>query len=174
MARAILYNKRKPLVELEIERTKVTQIYRVLDEVCLPIVLQDRLTTNTINDWLSKRIIPEKRDGMTEIRSRFSGFANFNNMFSLSDQYWFQFNEDETWDKLNFFTNSYAEDFGKMFFSPWEVREENLSLSTPDITTNGVLRKRWIREENGESYLIKAGSKFYHQEPLSEVLHLLH
>ena len=50
MARAILYNKRKPLVELEIERTKVTQIYRVLDEVCLPIVLQDRLTTNTIND----------------------------------------------------------------------------------------------------------------------------
>lgn len=57
-----------------------------------------------------------------------------------------------------------------MFFSPWEVREENLSLSTPDITTNGVLRKRWIREENGESYLIKAGSKFYHQEPLSEVL----
>lgn len=82
MARAILYNKRKPLVELEIERTKVTQIYRVLDEVCLPIVLQDRLTTNTINDWLSKRIIPEKRDGMTEIRSRFSGFANFNNMFS--------------------------------------------------------------------------------------------
>ena len=170
MTRAILYNKRKPLVELEIEKTKVTQIYRVLDEVCLPIVLQDRLTTNTINDWLSKRIIPEKRDGMTEIRSRFPGFANFNNMFSLSDQYWFQFNENETWDELNFFTNPYAEDFGKMFFSPWEVKEENLLLSTPDITTNGVLRKRWIREENGESYLIKAGSKFYHQEPLSEVL----
>ena len=170
MARAILYNKRKPLVELEIEKTKVTQIYRVIDEVCLPIVLQGHLTTDTINDWLSKRVIPEKRDGMTEIRAHFSGFANFNNMFSLSDQYWFQFNEDETWDKLNFFTNSYAEDFGKMFFSPWEVREENLSLSTPDITTNGVLRKRWIREENGESYLIKAGSKFYHQEPLSEVL----
>ena len=157
-------------MELEIEKTKVTRIYRVLDEVCLPIVLQNRLTTDTVNDWLSKRIIPEKRDGMTEIRSRFSGFANFNNMFSLSDQYWFQFNEKETWDELNFFTNPYAEDFGKMFFSPWEVKEENLSLSTPDITTNGVLRKRWIREGNGESYLIKAGSKFYHQEPLSEVL----
>lgn len=170
MVKAILYNKRRPLVELELEGTEITQIYKVLDEVRLPIVLQNKLNLKTINEWLTKRLIPKKREGITEVESRFGKIKGLNNMFSLSDQYWFQFNKNETWDKLNFFTNSYVDDFGKIFFSPWEVNEANLSLPSPDITTNGVLRKRWIREDDGVSYLVKAGSKIFHQEPLSEVL----
>ena len=170
MAKAILYNKRRPLIELELKGTEVTQIYRILDEIRLPVILQNNITLSAINDWISKRLIPEKRDGLNEVKSRFNELKGFNNMFSLSDQYWFQFNDKETWDDLNFFTNTYANDFGKMFFSPWEVNEANLSLPSPDITTNGVLRKRWVQEKDGISYLIKAGSKVYLQEPLSEVL----
>lgn len=170
MGKAILYNKRRPLLELEMENQQVTKVYRVLDELRLPIILQDNLSLKPVNEWITKRLIPEKRDGLARMKHRFPGFDHYKNMFSLSDQYWFQYDESETWDELNFFTNGYAEDFGKMFFSPWEVDEEKLSLPSPDRTTNGVLRKRWTQGEDGISSLIKAGSKVFHQDPLSEVL----
>lgn len=170
MGKVILYNKRRPLLELEMEEHKVIKINRTLDELRLPMILQDNLSVKAINEWITKRLIPDRRDGLLEVKHRFTGFDNYRNMFSLSDQYWFQHDESETWDKLNFFTNWYEEDYGKMFFSPWEVREEMLGLPTPDTTTNGVLRKRWTQISDGTSYLIKAGSKVYHQEPISEVL----
>ena len=152
------------------QKQQVIKVYRVLDELRLPIILQDNLSVKSVNEWIMKRLIPEKRDGLARIRHKFPGFDNYSNMFSLSDQYWFQQHDSETWEELNFFTNEYEEDFGKMFFSPWEADETKLLLPSPDRTTNGVLRKRWVQGEDGVSSLIKAGSKAFHQDPLSEVL----
>lgn len=170
MARAILYNKHTPLIDLEIDGLVVKKINEVIDHKFLPIILQDNLNLETLNFWIERRMLPQKREKIDYVKTYFAGFDNFGNMFSLSDQYWFKFNKNDNWENLNFFTNDYCEDVGKMFMAPWDVNRDCIGLPSPDLATNGVLMKRWVKEDDGFSYLIKTGSKVYHQDPLSEVL----
>lgn len=164
-----MYNKHTPLLVLDIKGPQVQRIREVLCTTHLPIILQDNLSEESMNQWMEKRIIPDKRDGINTAREYFPTFERYENMFSLSDQYWFRFRSKETWERLNFFTNDYSTIVGDLFFSPWSMEEKDLTSHSPDLTTNGVLKKVWIKED-GVSYLYKAGSDIYHQEPLSEVL----
>ena len=174
MAHAYLCNGPNPIIDVEIEKGNVVTINEVIkeNEHLLPILFQgDRdITLKELNDWLDKRKIPERREGIKESRLLFPNFENYHHMLSLSDQYWFQYRKKEKWEKLNFFDNSYPQEKGLLFFEPWKVDPKNIQYETPDATTGGVLRKRWIQDENKNSYLIKARSKAYHQAPLSEVL----
>lgn len=43
-----------------------------------------------------------------------------------------------------------------------------VDMVSPDITTDGVLKKRWLTIK-GEQSLLKGGSAPFHQEPLNEV-----
>ncbi len=167
--KAYLYNKEQPVMQCEIENGKVVKLLGVLDPARMPVMLSYDCTLERINGWLNKRAIPPKREGLREARLAFPGLDANHNMFSLSDQYWFRYNKKETWKDLNFFTNDYQIETGKAFFTPWAVDREQLSRPSPDLTTGGALMKAWVREE-GRSYLYKAGSEVYHQEPLSEVL----
>lgn len=149
---------------------EVKSIDRVLDEQRLPIILQRNMTTEQLNSWITKRKIPENREGLEEAHLKFGNFENFHCMFSLSDQYWFQHADSENWDDLNFFNNRYAEDPGDVFFTPWSANKARIRLPSPDMTTNGVLRKRWHQDEDGISWLIKAGSHKFGQQPITELL----
>ena len=174
MAKAYLCNGPRQLLAVEIEKGMVIKVYEVIkeNEHLLPVILQSDRGINLpdINEWLSRRKIPEKREGIKEARLQFRNLENYHNMFSLSDQYWFKYKTSEKWEKLNFFDNYYPQERGLLFFEPWRVDPKNIDYETPDTTTGGVLRKRWIQDDKKISYLIKARSKTYHQEPLSEVL----
>lgn len=165
----IMYNKDRPLLLLEMKGTVVKRIKQVIDKKYLPICFQNELTVDSLNEWITKRLMSEKREGLDEARREFPHFENYGCMFSLSDQYWFKRNKHQTWEALNFFTNSYTEDVGKIFFSPWEIDPDHVGSVSPDLVTNGVLRKAWVKE-NGKNYLYKAGSEKHHQQPISEVL----
>lgn len=170
--KVMCFNKTYPIFTCEIEdNASITMLYDVIDETHMPIMLQDGgFTIENVNKWAMQRKIPETREGLAEARQSFRGFEYYHNMFSLSDQYWFQFTQKENWKKLNFFTNTYQHETGKIFLKPWEVDSKLLKEANPDLTTNGVLKKRWIQQDNGISYLVKAGSKKYNQNPISEVL----
>lgn len=170
--KVLCYNKTHPIFTCDLEENgTITKLYELIDEKHLPINMQDGgFNLEEVNKWAYLRRIPEKREGLSSARTSFRGFENYHNMFSLSDQYWFQHTQKESWKRLNFFTNSYQNETGKIFFEPWDVDTKQLKLNTPDLTTNGVLRKRWIQQENGISYLIKAGSRAYNQSPIAEVL----
>lgn len=170
LEKAIMYNKHTPLLSVDIENGHVKRILQCIDDEHLPIILQDNLTEETLNEWLGKRKLPEKREGYSLVRRYFPGIEMSRNMFSLSDQYWFRFRKNETWDCLNFFTNPYSEDVGIAFFTPWKFEAGHRFQQSPDQMTNGALRKRWTRNGDGTSYLIKAGSSTLHQEPITEVL----
>ena len=170
MERTAMFNKHKLLLVLDIDNGTVHRIVQVVDTEHLPVVLQDNLTVETLNRWMSKRKIPDSREGLPAMQNDFPGFQQYHCMFSLSDQYWFRYRKDETWDGLNCFTNPYSEDLGKAFFTPWEFETGHRFPPSPDLMTNGALRKRWTREEDGTSFLIKAGSKKLRQEPITEVL----
>lgn len=167
--KAYLYNKNRPVLQCEMMDRRVIQINQVLQPEFLPVCLSYNTTVEAVNEWLAARMIPENREGLRKARLSFPEFENYGNMFSLSDQYWFKFRKSESWDDLNFFTNDYQTEIGKIFFTPWQVDESKMKDPSPDMTTNGVLKKAWIKED-GKSFLYKAGSKQFHQEPLSEVL----
>lgn len=165
---AVCYNKRIPIFTCEIEKNQIIKLKEILDKDHFPIILQKNYTVQSMNKWLQSRMISEKRDGLKEARMAFPDFECYHNMFSMSDQYWFQYNKKETWDNLNYFTNDYSQEIGSIFFTPWAVKKENIR-ENPDLTTNGVLKKQWIKKD-GKNYLIKSGNIRYHQSPLAEVL----
>ncbi len=166
MNEAVLMNKNKPVMKVIVDRNVIVKVSEVLEKDLLPIPLIDDPSAQNATDWLKGRLIPDKREGMKFARQVFPKFECYRNMFSLSDQYWFQYKRTEKWENMNYFTNDYSEDIGKIFFAPWEITK---LVENPDLTTNGVLRKRWTKKD-GKNYLIKAGSRRARQDPISEVI----
>lgn len=165
-----LYNKYRPLLDIQMKGRIVTNVNKEYEENVsfLPLILYTKRDPVDINRWFSKRLIPDNRDGLDEIRKYVSGFK-YGGFFSLSDQYWIGTSPNE-WDKKNFFTNRYQTDTGKLFFTPWAADEKKLKEPSPDLTTNGGLKKAWLQKDDNTSYLLKAGSRRFRQEPISEVL----
>lgn len=171
---AVMYNKRTPLIKVRFDGDSIAAVTDVFNSMLLPISLQTEKGVpdlQKLNEWLEKRRIPDNRDGL---RYTMANFPNFSlaagNRFSLSDQYWFQFDPSEKWDDLNFFTNRYGDETGKAFFSPWLMEHTQTFSPSPDFTTNGALRKTWKQQDDLSSHLVKAGSRKLHQEPITEVL----
>ena len=123
-----MYNKSRPLLHLDMEGTTVTKIKSYVKEnkEYLPICFQNEITLESLNEWISKRLMSKSREGLEEALREFPNFEQYGCMFSLSDQYWFKSSKYQTWESLNFFTNDYTEDVGKIFFSPWEVNPDQI------------------------------------------------
>lgn len=138
----------------------------------LPLSLKKSCTWEKFNEWLLQRSIPKDREDLDITESMFGkDWEKNKNYLSLSDQYWIK-KRDESWKKINYFTNLYSTDIGDMVFMPWKcLKKKKFNNNSPDLTTNGILKKRWIQDlTSKESYLVKAASKKTKQEPLSEVL----
>ncbi len=166
-----LYLKENKVLTLKDEEGVPSEVLKIDAPELLPLFLKDNCTTESFKKWLSLRAIPENREGLKEVKDEFGkDFLKSKNYASLTDQYWIKWRS-ETWKKVNYFTNFYDKEIGSMFFEPWNVSvQKRYRNNTPDLTTGGVLRKRWLQNQDRTSYLIKAGSIATHQEPLSEVL----
>lgn len=127
--------------------------------------LEDKLTY-----WLRKRELSGKREDITFEDINICWNDDRPHYASLTDQYWLQY-DDEKWKDINFFTNEYSEAIGDAVFSKnlQNVKKLNFSYNSPDITTNGVMKKRWKREGKF-NYLIKTSSKKFNQTFASEIL----
>jgi hypothetical protein len=75
----------------------------------------------------------------------------------------------QSWESVNFFTNEFSLDVGKLLFGKSLPDMRMINLMSPDNTTDGWLRKRWITVE-GKQYLMKGGSGEYWQEPFNELI----
>ena len=115
------------------------------------------------NRWWGSRAIPEERPDMMfrflelELSSTFQiPFANMG--LSMSDHYWLRPEGlDVRWESLNYYRNAF--DMGPVgtsdSMSEWLTA---VGLNSPDNTTDGMLSKRWVRDEAGGKVLIKASS----------------
>ncbi len=148
------------------------EISKINNPELLPIILQKDCSFEKFKSWLDKRNIPvNKREGLDETIKIFGrDWLENKNYASLSDQYWIKMRT-ESYKKVNFFTNIYSSDVGDMMFKPWTINKKKIDNKSPDLSTNGLLKKRWIQDVNTKkSQLVKAGSMITKQEPLSEVL----
>lgn len=172
MVKKYLYNKKTPVLMFEEDESgQIILVEGVGHDDLLPICLRNDISLDAFLMWMKKRKIPKTREGLGKVCHLYGDILNKDqNLFSLTDQYWVK-TKNENWDKLNFFKNSYTYNVGNMFFAPWEVEPCSIiDYHTPDLTTNGILKKTWIKNNDGADYLLKASSPATHQEPLNEVL----
>ncbi|MDR0875443.1 MAG: excisionase [Clostridiales Family XIII bacterium] len=126
-----------------------------------------------LNDWWTSRAIPASRSGLREaleaMRISSPGLL-LTKCFglSLSDQYWVRPKaKDLAWSDVNFFENKFSEDVGNALFG--KAAGDDLDLMSPDNTSDGWLKKKWIIAD-GRRMLVKGGSGPAYQEPLNEVI----
>ncbi len=166
-----LYLKDNKVLTLKDVEGVPCEVLRIDAPELLPVFLKDNCTSENFRKWLSQRAIPSTREGLDRMKERFGQEWLVNKSYAtLTDQYWIKWRS-ETWKKVNFFNNIYDKDVGDMAFKPWDMAvQKRYRNNTPDVTTGGILMKRWLQNADRTSFLVKAGSLQTHQEPLSEVL----
>ena len=130
----------------------------------LPINME--LTAKGIIKWLSNRVIPKNRAFVDEILKTFGlsvndtkGIIDICLGLSLNDSYWVTPVEFEgKFADYNLFENPFSEALSLVAYTGVGSAEKAFSTS-PEFTTNGMLRKAWRHIENDGIYLYKGGTE---------------
>ena len=161
---------------LDEETGSIIEIGNVYNYIHLPIgtTRNNSIDRTLLNKWWVNRSIPISRIGVEEALEIFKMSTPqmlLSKCFglSLSDQYWVKpIDSNLQWELINFFDNTFNEDVGDILFG--KAKDSyNISLNSPDITTDGYLKKRW-KIINGKRCLIKAGSQPFDQQPFNEAI----
>lgn len=172
-------HRKTPVVEIEIDNNSglIQRTGAVFNEFHLPVGVSIRhgiTDRSALNEWWTDRSIPASRSGIREALE----VLNLPNTrpllakccgLSLSDQYWIcPDGSGLTWESINFFSNSFSNEFGDILFGKGCANDPPDFLS-PDCTCDGNLKKKWKITER-KRILIKGGSNPYRQQPLNEVI----
>lgn len=175
----MLMHKDIPVAELSLQddTSVITKIKSVITAQHLPVGISFKAGNAdraALNEWWLGRSIPASRQGIKAVLDGLDVFSpqsllskNFG--LSLSDQYWIcPASSPLSWQNVNFFTNDFSEDMGNILFGEG-TDFDNISLMSPDNTSDGWLKKRWTIVD-GKRCLVKGGSGATSQEPYNEVL----
>ena len=124
------------------------------------------LTSKGIIKWLSNRVIPKNRAFVDEILKTFGlsvndtkGIIDVCLGLSLNDSYWVTPVEFAgKFADYNLFENPFSEALSLVAYTGIGSVEKAFSTS-PEFTTNGMLRKAWRHIENDGIYLYKGGTE---------------
>lgn len=130
----------------------------------LPINME--LTAKGIIKWLSNRVIPKNRAFVDEILKTFGlsvndtkGIIDICLGLSLNDSYWVTPVEfDGKFADYNLFENPFSEALSLVAYTGVGSAGKAFSTS-PEFTTNGMLRKAWRHIDGDGIYLYKGGTE---------------
>ena len=181
MARYYMMNSHNRVLTFEHELTDIGDQYKIIsvdEPSLLPIDLRSaEVTTAKISDWVERRVIPVNRHHMEAVLSAINMENRFNVLcyshgMSLNDVFWIQ-EESERLDfeAINLYDNPFDEALGWIAFTgiPSNISRH---LSTPEITTDGMLPKYWRRISTDDIIICKGGTEGYSNaglEPFAEV-----
>lgn len=172
-------HKRLPIARVDMDEslnavTKIIEVFNT-DHMPLGVVKGQGIVDRTfLNEWWTGRNIPLSRSEISNTLERLhissvrvlplKGYG-----LSLSDQYWAcPHNKPLEWDRINYFDNEFSPDVGLALFGK-SNNSKKINLMSPDNTSDGWLKKRWVIME-GKRVLVKAGSAPNYQEPINEAL----
>jgi len=172
-------HKNIPVVDIEIlsDTGRIVRLYNLQNPEHLPLGVkaQDGMSRKAMDEWWTGRSIPASRDGIREALETLR-IGNTSLLIdkcyglSLSDQYWISpKGSGLNWADINFFQNDFSKDIGEILFGHEPADLARVSLMSPDNTSDGWLRKKWIIAD-GKRLLMKGGSGVYQQEPFNEVI----
>lgn len=157
------------------------EIYEVKNIRFAPLILYNSYIDNNniltkLTDWFKGRGIPSWRDDLDLLLAKLNITSSEELLdkafgLSLSDQYWIkQTDSNIKYEDINFFEHDFEDsDFINATFGNGLDSSTNISLISPNNTTDGRLKKTWIIE-NGKRYLLKGGYKNEVMQPFNEVL----
>ena len=184
--KCILMNKNVEvlIVEYDVITKGFNKLYEIYNIDYAPLILKHLYKDKNDNiklleqltDWFKGRGIPSWRDDLdlllaklnistpTELLDKAFGLA-------LSDQYWVKpFDSSIEYKDINFFEHDFEDsEFTNATFSNDSNLNTQISLISPNNTTDGRLKKTWIIED-GKRYLLKGGYKNEVMQPFNEVL----
>lgn len=182
----ILLNKDVPVLQFRIERHEeivnlTTLVHMnitdltIIDNVALPLNMQP--TVKGLKNWLLQRKVPNNR---TFVESLLDAISDTENPYryldvtyglSLNDTFWVKpMSSSVSWSDVNLYNNPFSEIVASIAFTGEDSHIKGI-VTTPEYTTNGMLRKCWHRE-NDVIYLYKGSTPRYANgglEALSEV-----
>lgn len=128
-----------------------------------------------LNNWFKGRGIPSWRQDLKRLLDEI-GIDSAEDLLdkafalSLSDQYWIKESSDLIkWEDINFFHNDFEYQGFLDASLSFSSSEHEISLHSPNNTTDGMIKKAWIIE-NGERVLVKGSYYNFQQEPINEWL----
>lgn len=130
-----------------------------------------------MSDWISKRSAAKHRKHVQKILEEcggktLSGFITLTHCLSLTDTLWVKKDsENILWSDVSLYTNSFSDVISKLSFDGTGLCGQQISTTSPELTTDGLFDKCWIREKGIK--LLKAGSSGASnagREPYSEVI----
>lgn len=157
------------LLKFRLDRLGLGEIVYRIDWVneeskrLLPIGLE--LSSEGIAKWLSSRVIPKNREFVDQILSRSGlshndtiGIINLCKGLSLNNSYWVvEEGFSGKFADYNLYENSFARTLALIAYTGYGSNTRRGFTSSPEYTTNGMLRKCW-RRINGKVYLYKGGT----------------
>jgi hypothetical protein len=165
-------------VEINEPAVAIVDIGAVRDAARVPLGVQRMrggIALDELNDWLKGRSIPASRAGIRDLYARLGRESTEHlilkcHALSLSDHYWLRPKGAAlNWSDVNFFENDFSRDVGEMLFGREPADRKRINLMSPDNTSEGWLKKKWIIA-GGKRKLVKGGSEPWRQEPYNEAI----
>lgn len=121
---------------------------------------------DAMKKWIENRKAPSNRQFIEKIKETYqddSLMATINISFglSLNDAYWvIQSDKDFKWKDFNLYDNIFDKALELVAFLGYSHKVSGYT-SSPEYTTNGMLKKCWHRDENNDIELLKGQSNSY-------------
>ena len=160
----------EPLIEFTLETKSLegltAEIISINEDKKSLFPLDLKLTNEGVVKWLEHRVIPKNRQFVDEILKSFGlsvnntkGIIDVCMGLSLNDSYWVVKNDfDSKYADYNLFENRFSEALSLVAYTGVGTGNEAFSTS-PEFTTNGMLRKAWRFVEDDGIYLYKGGTE---------------
>lgn len=124
------------------------------------------LTPEGLSRWLRRRTIPKNRAYVHNLLAKCGlnlnrplSIINVCKGLSLNDCYWVvQEDNDDVFEKVNLYDNPFSNVLAELAFTGYGSSLRSSLFSSPEFTTNGMLRKCW-RRIGGKVYLYKGGTE---------------
>lgn len=170
----ILKNKDKNVLEFEVEKQEQTRFgekeyfsYIKNINIIEPKLLPLHYKEGKLKEWIQKRKVPDNRAFVDKIIATYSNnsrdfmdYIDVSLALSLNDSFWIvPADKDYKWKDYNLYENDFSEALALVAFSGISNKISGFT-SSPEFTTNGMLRKCWHREDD-KIYLYKGQSQEY-------------
>jgi len=172
-----LMHKNIPVANVELieEEGIISKINDTLSSVRAPLgtLNNNKLDRKKLNRWFKDRSIPASRQNIKQILEEMQistpqSLAIHSYGLSLSDHYWIKPSEKNiSWESVNFYQNNFSDDMGEILFLNKSGSDPNININSPDNSSDGWLKKRWMQQDN-KQLLVKGGSGYFEQEPYNE------
>ena len=179
MAKYILKNKDIDVLSFEvvtkeikstlsnsISLTQKIENIQILNAHLLPLNLDEKELNLSL--WIKDRKIPEHREFFENIVATYSengkeqlmDYIDISLGLSLNDSFWIvPANENYKWKDYNLYDNAFNETLERIAFGD-TTKKINGIISSPEYTTNGMLKKCWHRVDK-QIYLYKGSGTEY-------------